>query len=309
MKLNEILNIKYPIIQGGMANISDGTFAAAVSNAGALGVIAAGGLDKDELRAEIHKCRELTDKPFGVNLMIQSRYMEKWNQVVLEEQVPVVTTGAGNPGPYIEAWKDKGIKVFPVVPNMILAERMSRLKIDGLIVEGLEAGGHIGDMTTMTALPEIAANIDVPVIAAGGIATGRQMLATEVLGAVGVQIGSLFLATDECPIDQEYKERIIKARSTHTVIVGGKTGFPARVLRSPMTRKYNELENQGKDKWELEEFLLGGLKRAVNDGDWQRGSFMVGQVVGVIKEIAPIKDVLERLEKEYLDAKNSIERI
>ena len=245
MKLNKILNIKYPIIQGGMAHIATAEFAAAVSKAGGLGIIAAGGLKPEELREEIRKYKAITNKPFGVNLMIQSRAFDKWNEIVIEEGVKIITTGAGNPSAYIDMYKEHGIKVFPVVSNGILAKRILNLDIDGIIVEGMEAGGHIGSISTMIALEEVRALTNLPVIAAGGIGSASQMLAASALGADGVQIGTILLASDECPIHKNYKKRLIKANSHNTIIVGGTTGVPARVLRNPMAREYLRLEIEG----------------------------------------------------------------
>lgn len=299
MKLSELLEIKYPIVQGGMAHIASGAFAAEISKSGALGVIAAGGLKPEELRAEIVKYKSITHLPFAVNLMIQSRYIEEWNQILIDEDVKIVTTGAGNPSPYIPLYKEHGIKVFPVVSNAKLVSRILKLDIDGLIVEGMEAGGHIGNLTTMVTMPEIRKLTDLPIIAAGGIGNGSQMLAAEALGADGVQIGTILLGSSECPIHEEYKNRLIKASSNHTTIVGNSTGFPARVIRNPMSREYNILEKKGVDKWELEEFLVGGLKKAVRDGDWKNGSFMAGQVVGQIEELQPVEKIIVNLYEEY----------
>lgn len=306
MKLKQILDIKYPIIQGGMAHIASGDFAAAVSEAGALGTIAAGGLGPEDLRLEIQKYKSITDKPYAVNLMIQSRQIDQWNRVIIEEGVKIVTTGAGNPSAYIDLYKNKGIKVFPVVPNATLAIRMARLDIDGIIIEGMEAGGHIGSISTMVALEEVRRSVDLTVIAAGGIGTGSQMLAAEALGADGVQIGTMFLGSTECPIHQNYKDRLIRASSNHTTIIGDVRGFPARVIRNPLSRKYQEMEKEGKDKWELEEFLVGGLKKAVKTGDMDEGSFMAGQTVGLIKKIRPIKEILEELYSEYQEKKEGL---
>lgn len=306
MKIKELLNIKYPILQGGMAHIATGEFAAAVSEAGAFGIIASGGLSGEELRAEIRKCKSLTDKPFGVNLMIQSREIDAWHEVIFEEGIEMVTTGAGNPAPYISLYKEQGIKVFPVVPNGILAKRMISLDIDGLIVEGLEAGGHIGNMTTLVALHEVRQLTDLPVIAAGGIGSGQSILAAETLGADGVQIGTIFLGSEECDIHENYKNRLVRAGSHQTTIVGDVTGFPARVLRNPHARKYQELEKSGVGKWELEEFLIGGLKLAVETGDWSKGSFMAGQTVGMIESIRPIAEILEELMEEYEEKREEL---
>ena len=214
MKLNELLNIKYPIIQGGMANIATGAFAASVSNAGGLGLIGAGGMNAKMLKAEIQACKKLTNQPFGVNIMLLNPDAKEMAQIVIDEHVPVVTTGAGNPGVYIKMWKEAGIKVLPVVPSVALAKRLERAGVDGLIVEGCEAGGHIGEATTMALVPQVVSNVSIPVIAAGGIASGKQMLAAYALGACGVQIGTVLLASKECPIHENYKQSILKAKDT-----------------------------------------------------------------------------------------------
>lgn len=289
-----------------MAHIATGEFAAAVSEAGALGIIAAGGLSPEELRAEIQKYKAITDKPYGVNLMIQSKRIDDWHDVIIEEDVKIVTTGAGNPSPYIPMYKEHGIKVFPVVPNATMAARMARLDIDGIIIEGMEAGGHIGSISTMVALEEVREVTDLPVIAAGGIGSGAQMLAAEAIGADGVQIGTIFLGSEECPIHEDYKNRLIRASSSHTTIIGDVTGFPARVIRNPLSRKYQHMERDGVDKWELEEFLIGGLKRAVQTGEFKDGSFMAGQTVGKITEIRSIKTILEELIDEYKKKKEGL---
>lgn len=299
MRLNEILNIKYPIIQGGMANITDGEFAAKVSNHGALGVIGSGGMTGEELREQIRKCRALTDKPFGVNLMLLNPYVEEMAEIIIEEGVPVVTTGAGNPGKYIDAWKAAGVKVFPVISNTSLAKRMERYDIDGIIAEGNEAGGHISAMTTMTLIHEMARELKVPIIAAGGISSGQQMLSSKVLGAIGVQIGTLFLTSEECPIHENYKEKLISSNSNNVTVIGNISGLPVRVLKNRMTREYLRQEKLGVDKMELEKFTLGSLKKAVLHGDVDEGSIMAGLSIGSISEIRSLKEILEGLDMEY----------
>ncbi|MGC2871977.1 DUF561 domain-containing protein [Ihubacter sp. mB4P-1] len=299
MKINELLEIEFPILQGGMANIATGEFAAAVSEAGALGIIGAGGMKAEDLRAQIRICKSLTKKPFGVNIMLMNPDAEKMAKIVTEEHVSVVTTGAGNPGKYVETWKSAGTKVFPVVSSVALAKRLSALGVDGVIAEGCESGGHIGELTTMALVPQVCDAVDVPVIAAGGIACGRQMAAAFVLGACGVQIGTCLLASCECPIHQNYKEAIVKAGDNGTMVTGRSTGAPVRSLKNPMTREYLKREQQGADKMELEKFTLGSLRKAVVDGDVKNGSLMAGQVSGMVKEIRPIREILTEMVREY----------
>lgn len=299
MELNKILGIKYPIIQGGMAHISNGEFAAQVSEAGALGVIGSGSMTGEELREEIRVCKSLTDKPFGVNLLLLSPYADEMAEIIVEEKVPVVTTGGGNPAKYIDSWRKANIKVFPIVSNPTLAMRMEKCGVDGIIAEGNEAGGHIGDMTTMTLLPQTRARVKIPVIGAGGIGSGKQMLAAKVLGATGVQIGTLFLASYECPIHEEYKKLLLRSKYNNLTVIGQINGLPTRLIRNNMTRVYLKGEKEGRDKIELERYTLGALKRAVNLGDIHKGAFMAGLVLDQIKEIKPVEKILEDLMEEY----------
>ena len=299
MKLNELLGIEFPIIQGGMANIATGRFAAAVSNAGALGLVAGGGLDAEALRAEIRDAKAATDKPFGVNLMLMNPHIDELARVVVEEGVQVVTTGAGNPGKYVPAWKEAGIKVFPVVAAPVLAKRLERYGIDGVIAEGTESGGHVGEMTTMALVPQVADAVSVPVIAAGGIADGRQLAAAFALGACGVQVGTCLLASEECPIHDNYKQTVIKAGANDTVVTGRSGGAPVRVLKNKMAREYLRMEKQNLPLEEMEKLTLGSLRRAVFDGDVDTGSFMAGQVAGMIHEIKPLRQIFEELMAGY----------
>ena len=296
-KLNEILGTEFPIIQGGMANIATGEFAAACSNAGALGMIATGGWDADRVRREIRRARELTEgkRPFGVNLMLMSPYAADIAQVILDEGVQVVTTGAGNPGQYIPAWKAAGIKVIPVVAAAVLAKRLSRYGVDAFVAEGMESGGHVGEMTTMALVPQVIDAVDVPVIAAGGIADGRQMAAALALGASGVQVGTCLLASRECPIHENYKQAVLKAKDSDTTVTGRSIGGPVRVLKNKMAREYLALEKRGATLEELETVTLGGLRRAVLEGDVDHGSVMMGQVAGMVHEIRPLRQIFEEL--------------
>ncbi len=299
MKLNELLNIKYPIIQGGMANIATGEFAAAVSNAGGLGLIASGGFDAERIREEINKCRALTDKPFGVNLMLMNPDVDNIAKMLTEEKVDVITTGAGSPEKYVADWKAVGTKVIPVISGVALAKRMERLGVDAVIAEGGESGGHVGDMTTMTLVPIVVDSVDIPVIAAGGIADGRQMVAAMALGAIGVQVGTCLLVAEECPIHENYKQAIIKAKDNGTVVTGRSSGAPVRVIKNQMAREYLKLEGQNVPREELEMLTLGSLRKAVLEGDAKMGSLMAGQVCGQLTEIKPVADILKELYEGY----------
>lgn len=293
MRLNEILNTKYPFIQGGMANIATGEFAAAVSNAGGLGLIGAGGMNTEMLREHIRICKSLTDKPFGVNLMLMNPDAPAMAEMIVEEGVKIVTTGAGNPGQFIPMWKEAGMKVIPVVSSVLLAQRMEKLGVDAVIAEGTESGGHVGEMTTMALVPQVADGVSIPVIAAGGIADGRQLAAAFALGAVGVQLGTCLLASEECPIHENYKAAVLKAKDNDTIVTGRIAGTPVRILKNAMAREYVKQERAGADKMELEKYTLGSLRRAVFEGDTKTGSLMAGQVCGQLKEIRPIRDIFE----------------
>ena len=306
MKLNEFLNIKYPIIQGGMANIATGEFAAAVSNAGGLGLIASGGFDAERIREEIKKCRALTDKPFGVNLMLMNPDVDNIAKMLVEEKVDVITTGAGSPEKYVADWKAVGTKVIPVVSGVALAKRMEKMGVDAVIAEGGESGGHVGEMTTMALVPMVVDAVEIPVIAAGGIADGRQMVAAMALGAIGIQIGTCLLVADECPIHENYKLAVIKAKDNGTVVTGRSSGAPVRVIKNNMSREYLKLEGQNVPREELEQLTLGSLRKAVLDGDTKNGSLMAGQVCGLVGEIKPVADILDKL---YTDAKAELEKL
>jgi enoyl-[acyl-carrier protein] reductase II len=298
MDLREILHIKYPIIQGGMANIATGAFAAAISNAGGLGLIGAGGMTIEQLRENIHTARALTDKPFGVNIMLMHPNADEASEAVIEEGIHIVTTGAGNPGKYMEKWKKAGLKVFPIVPSVAYARRMESYGADGVIAEGTESGGHVGELTTMTLVPQVCAAVRIPVIAAGGIAGGPQMVAAFALGAVGVQLGTALLVAEECPIHINYKNAIIRAKDTDTTVTGRIGGVPVRILKNQMAREYLKREKEGAGLEELENFTLGSLRKAVFDGDIHNGSLMAGQVSGQLKEIKPAEDILRELFEE-----------
>ena len=306
MKLNELLGIKYPLIQGGMANIATGEFAASVSNAGALGLIGAGGMDTATLKKNIEICRSLTDKPFGVNIMLMNPCADEMAQLVIDEKVPVVTTGAGNPGKYVAAWKEAGIKVLPVVPSVALAKRLEKYNVDAVIVEGTEAGGHIGDLTTMALVPQVVEAVNIPVIAAGGIASGKQVLAAYALGACGVQVGTCLLASEECPIHENYKQAIVKAKDTSTTVTGRIGGTPVRIIKNKMAKEYIKREKEGAGMEELEKYTLGSLKRAVLEGDVDTGSLMAGQVAGMVNEIQPVATIIKNL---FDDCKNELNRL
>ena len=290
-------------MQGGMANIAMGAFAASVSNAGALGIIGAGGMDSATLKKEIALCKKLTNKPFGVNLMLMNPYSKEMAQIVIDEQIPVVTTGAGNPATYIPAWKEAGILVIPVVPSATLAKRMERAGADAVIAEGMEAGGHIGELTTMTLVPQVVEAVSIPVIAAGGIASGKQLLAVTCLGASGVQMGTSLLVSEECPVHDNYKQAILQAKDTGTTVTGRISGTPVRIIKNKMARTYVKKEKEGLSAEELEVYTLGSLKKAVIEGDVENGSLMAGQVAGMLHEIVPVAVLFERLyadfQKEY----------
>ena len=291
----KLLNIKYPIFQGGMAWIGTAELASAVSNAGGLGIIGAGHMPPDILRAEIHKAKQWTDKPFGVNIMLMSPFVKEVMQVVVEEKLAVVTTGAGNPGEYIPALKEVGTKVIPVVASVALAKRLERIGVDAVIAEGTESGGHIGDITTMALVPQVVAAVNIPVIAAGGIGDSRGIAAAFALGANGVQMGSRFVVSEECIAHENYKNLVLKAKDRSTVVTGRSTGHPVRVISNKMTREYAELEANNATVEELEKFGAGRLNMATHKGDVENGSVMIGQICGMFQEIKPVKTIIEDL--------------
>ena len=298
-RICEILGIKYPVFQGGMAWVADADLAAAVSNAGGLGIIAGMNMNGEQLRAEIKKVREKTDKPFGVNVMLMSPYTPEVAEVIIEEKVPVVTTGAGNPLAYIKKWLDAGVKVIPVVASVALAKMVAKRGATAVVAEGGESGGHIGEAHTMPLVPQVVDAVDIPVIAAGGIADGRGMAAALMLGADGVQMGTAFLVAKECNVHQTYKDKVIKAGDADTVVNGRKVGHPARALKNPFTRSFSDLENAASaTDEEVMAFGTGALRRAVQDGDWETGSFLCGQIAGLVKEERTCKDIVESIVTE-----------
>ena len=297
-EITKLLDIEYPILQGGMAWVAEYHLAAAVSNAGGLGIIGAANAPADWVRDQIREAKKLTDKPFGVNVMLMSPYADKVAEVIAKEGVKVVTTGAGNPEKYMELWKNAGVKVIPVVASVALAKRMQRCGADAVIAEGCESGGHIGESTTMTLVPQVVDAVDIPVIAAGGIADGRGIAAAFMLGARGVQMGTAFIATDECQVHENYKAQILRAKDIDTRVTGRSTGHPVRTLRNEMTRVYLEKEKEGASFEELEALTLGGLRRAVQEGDVKSGSVMAGQSAGMIKEKCSCQALVKRLVAE-----------
>lgn len=298
MAITKLLGIKYPVFQGAMAQIARYQLASAVSNAGGLGIIASGGMSPEQLREEIVNCKKHTDKPFAVNLMLMMHNIDEIIDVVIEEGVGIVTTGAGTPRKYMPKLKEAGIKVIPVIPSVKAAKKMEELGCDAVVVEGMEAGGHVGESTTMALLPQVTSAVNIPVIAAGGIADGRGVAAAYCLGASGVQMGTVFLATDECPVSENYKNAILEAVDTSTTLTGTKFGAPVRGIKNELTKRYHELEEKSSTLMELEELTLGSLRKAAYEGDVENGSIMSGQIAGLVNEIRPVKDVIEGIFEE-----------
>lgn len=300
MNSNEIcdlLNIKYPVIQGGMAWIADASLAAAVSEAGGLGIIT-GTAPIEWIRNEIKKIRELTDKPFGVNVMLMTPHAEEVAKLVCEEKVPVVTTGAGSPGKFMPMWKENNVRVIPVVASVALAKRMEKLGADAIIAEGMESGGHIGSLTTMALVPQVCDAVNIPVIAAGGIGDGRGMAASFMLGAKGVQMGTRFLLAKECSVHENYKAKVIKAKDIDTVVTGGSLGHPVRLIKNKLSREYIKLENEVHDAEELEKMGQGALRKAVIEGDVDYGNVMAGQICGMLKTEETTSEIIKKLIEE-----------
>jgi enoyl-[acyl-carrier protein] reductase II len=301
-RITELLGCQYPIIQGGMAWIAEHNLAAAVSNAGGIGLIAGGSAPIDYLREQIRLCKEKTDKPFGVNIMLMSPNAEDLAQLCIDEKVAVVTTGAGNPGKFIPAWKEAGIKVIPVIPSVALAKRMERAGADAVVAEGTESGGHIGENTTMCLVPQVVDALEIPVIAAGGIADGRGIAASFMLGAEGVQIGTRFLASEECQIHPTFKELVVKAKDTDSVVTGRYTGHPCRNIKTKFSKMLANGEKDGSlTPEQFEEVTLGSLRKAVQDGNLEEGSFLCGAIAGMINDIKPceaiVKELMEQAER------------
>ena len=296
--ITELLNIKYPIIQGGMAWIADASLAVGVSEAGGLGIISGVG-PTEVVRAQIRKAKELTDKPFGVNVMLMQDNADEIAHLVCGEKVPVVTTGAGSPGKYIEMWKSHGIKVIPVVPSVAIAKRMEKFGADAVIAEGMESGGHIGQTTTMSLVPQVVDAVNIPVIAAGGIGDGRGIAASFMLGAVGVQMGTRFLVSNECNVHKNYKEKVLKAKDIETEVTGTSTSHPVRVLRNKLTREYLKIEKSNSNSEKLESLTRGALRKAVIEGDTENGSVMAGQIAGLVKKEQSCKEIIEELMTEF----------
>lgn len=294
-EVTELLGIKYPIIQGGMAWVADYHLAAAVSEAGGLGIIGAGGAPAGWVQEQIREARKLTDKPFGVNIMLMNPEADRIAQVIVEEGVKVVTTGAGSPEKYMKMWKEAGVRVIPVIASVALAKRMERCGADAVVAEGTESGGHIGETTTMALVPQVVDAVHIPVIAAGGIADGRGIAAAFMLGAKAVQMGTHFVVVKESIVHQNYKNLVIKAKDIDTRVTGRSTGHPVRVIRNKMTKEYLKLEQEGATLEELEKFTLGGLRKAVVEGDTDNGSIMAGQIAGLIKEEYTCKELIEHL--------------
>ncbi|EAC7843546.1 DUF561 domain-containing protein [Listeria monocytogenes] len=298
MSLTEMLQIKYPILQGAMAQIATYELASAVSNAGGLGIIASGGMSADTLRKQIRLCKEKTTKPFAVNIMLMMPNCPELVDVIIEEDVRVVTTGAGTPKPFMEKFKAAGIKVIAVIPSVKIAQKMEEIGVDAVVAEGTEAGGHVGETTTMALVRQVVSAVNIPVIAAGGIADGHGMAAVYALGASGVQIGTLFLVAEECPVPASFKQAVLDATDTSTTVTGRRNGAPVRSIKNPMIQKYVELENENASRDKLEELTLGSLRKAVHEGDVENGSVMAGQICGMLTEIRSTSDIIENLMKE-----------
>jgi enoyl-[acyl-carrier protein] reductase II len=302
-RICDLIGIEYPIFQGGMAWVATGELAAAVSESGALGIIGSGQAPADWLRQEIRKVKAITQKPFGVNVMLMSPFLEAVMQVILEERVPVITTGAGNPGKYVPVLKEVGTKIIPVVASVALAKRLEKAGVDALIAEGMESGGHVGEISTFPLIPQVVDAVEIPVIAAGGILDGRGLVAALALGAEGVQMGTRFMCADECTISPLVKDKIIKAKDRSTVVTGRSTGHPVRCLDNRFTRELEQHEKEGMPASELEKLGQGKLRLAMVDGDLENGSIMAGQIAGAVSRIEPaamiVQDVMQSAEKEY----------
>ena len=295
-KLTKLLGIRHPIIQGGMAWIADASLASAVSNAGGLGIISAMNANADWVREEIRKCREATDQPFGVNIMLMSPHVEEVAQMVAEEKVPVVTTGAGNPSRFVKLWKEAGVKILPVVASTALAKMVERAGVDAVIAEGGESGGHVGDLTTMALVPQVVDAVKIPVVAAGGIGDGRGLVAAFALGACGVQMGTCFLVADECTVSAEYKKKVLAAKDISTMVTGKRLGHPVRAIKNTYMNAYAKLEADSNIPDEqLEQFGVGSLRKAAKDGNVEEGCFLAGQIAGMVKKAQPAKEMIDEI--------------
>ena len=296
--INQMLGTRYPIIQGGMAWVATWELASAVSNAGGLGIIGVGGADVNWVAEQIRQMKEHTDKPFGVNLMLMNPQADEIAELLVKERIPVITTGAGNPGKYMESWKAAGAKVIPVIASVALARLMERAGADAVVAEGTESGGHIGSATTMTLVPQVVDAVNIPVIAAGGIADARGFAAAMMLGASGVQMGTRFVAAKESIVHENYKEKLIKAKDIDSEVTGRSTGHPIRVLRNKMTREYLRMEKEGASLEELEKMTLGALRKAVVEGDVMNGSVMAGQIAGLVHKRQSCKEIIDEIMRE-----------
>jgi enoyl-[acyl-carrier protein] reductase II len=307
--LCDLLDIRYPILQGGMAWVATAELSAAVSEAGGLGILGGGNAPPDYVRDQIHQTRQLTDKPFGVSISLLSLYVDEVVDLCIEQTVPVMTTGAGNPGPLIPRLKGAGIKVIPVVASVALARRVERMGADAIVAEGMESGGHIGDVATLPLIPQVVDAVDIPVIAAGGIGDGRGLVAALALGAAGVQMGTRFICTTECIAHDNYKQALVRARDRSTTTTGHSIGHPVRGLRNPVTREFQELEKSGITEEEIIEFGTGKLRLAVEEGDVKQGAVMTGQICGLIYDIRPVRELIESMvaqAQEVIEQLNSL---
>jgi enoyl-[acyl-carrier protein] reductase II len=309
MTITKLLGIKYPIFQGGMAQIATAPLVGAVANAGGLGIIGSGGFTADRLREEIQKTKAITDKPFAVNLMLMMKNIPELIDVILEEGVKIVTTGAGTPAPYMDTFKENGIIVIPVVPSVKIAKKMEALGVDAIVAEGTEAGGHVGETTTMSLLPQVVSAVSIPVIGAGGIADGRGVAAAFALGAQGVQVGTRFLATVECPTHPNFKQAVIDADDTSTTVTGRSLGGPVRSIKNSMIAEFLKLESQNASRDELEKLSMGSLRKAVFEGDAERGSIMAGQICGLCNEITTVEEMITSMFNEAQEVLNQLGKI
>lgn len=306
MSITKLLGIKYPIFQGAMAQIALSPLVGAVSEAGGLGIIGSGGFTADRLRDEIRKTKEITDKPFAVNLMLMMNNIPELVDVIIEEGVKIVTTGAGNPAPYMEKFKANGIKVIPVIPSVKIAKKMEAIGADAVVAEGTEAGGHVGETTTMALLPQVVSAVNIPVIAAGGIADGRGIAAAFALGAQGVQVGTRFLTTVECPVHENFKQAVLEADDQCTTVTGRSLGGPVRSIKNSMIAEFLKLENEKASRDELEKLSLGSLRKAVLEGDTDRGSVMAGQICGMCNELTTVEDMITGMFDEAQEVLNKL---